>query len=115
MNPLNTGFSVSSSVWHGRLVRDIIIARKSIKIKPYSLDFLVYRLYTTCIYIVKGVYMAKDMVLPVRIDPELKAVFLKVAEMEDRPASQIVRELIREYVKSHAQLDLIEGKGRSKK
>lgn len=59
--------------------------------------------------------MAKDMVLPVRIDPELKAVFLKVAEMEDRPASQIVRELIREYVKNHAQLDLIEGKGRSKK
>lgn len=58
--------------------------------------------------------MAKDEVLPVRIDPELKAVFLKVAEMEDRPASQIVRELIREYVKSHAQLNLIE-KGRSKK
>jgi predicted transcriptional regulator len=59
--------------------------------------------------------MAKDEVLPVRIDPELKAVFLRVAEMEDRPASQIIRELIREYVKSHAQLDLIEGKGRSKK
>jgi hypothetical protein len=33
--------------------------------------------------------------------------------MEDRPASQIVRELIREYVKSPAQLDLIEtGKGK---
>lgn len=58
--------------------------------------------------------MPKDKVLPVRIDPELKAVFLKVAEMEDRPASQIVRELIREYVKSHAQLDLIE-KGKGKK
>ncbi len=59
--------------------------------------------------------MAKDEVLPVRIDPELKAIFLKVAEMEDRPASQIVRELIRDYVKNHAQLDLIEGKGRGKK
>lgn len=59
--------------------------------------------------------MAKNEVLPVRIDPELKAFFLKVAEMEDRPASQIVRELIRDYVKTHAQLDLIEGKGRSKK
>ena len=59
--------------------------------------------------------MAKDEVLPVRIDPELKAFFLKVAEMEDRPASQIVRELIRDYVKNHAQLDLIEGKGRGKK
>lgn len=56
----------------------------------------------------------KDEVLPVRIDPELKAVFLKVAEMEDRPASQIVRELIRGYVKDHAQLDLIE-KGKGKK
>ena len=59
--------------------------------------------------------MPKDEVLPVRIDPELKAIFLKVAEMEDRPASQIVRELIRDYVKNHAQLDLIEGKGRGKK
>jgi|BioPla2DNA2_1021312.scaffolds.fasta_scaffold366583_1 predicted transcriptional regulator len=58
--------------------------------------------------------MAKEELLPVRMDSELKAVFLKVAEMEDRPASQIVRELIREYVKSHAQLDLIE-KGRRKK
>lgn len=59
-------------------------------------------------------YMAKTEVLPVRLDSELKTVFLKVAEMEDRPASQIVRELIREYVKSHAQLDLIETKRRKK-
>ena len=58
--------------------------------------------------------MAKEEVLPVRMDSELKAVFLKVAEMEDRPASQIVRELIRGYVKSHAQLDLTEVKGKRK-
>lgn len=58
--------------------------------------------------------MPKAEVLPVRIDAELKAVFLKVAEMEDRPASQIIRELIRDYVKSHAQLDLVEAKGRRK-
>lgn len=58
--------------------------------------------------------MAKEVVLPVRMDSELKTVFLKVAEMEDRPASQIIRELIRDYVKSHAQLDLIEGKGKKK-
>ena len=58
--------------------------------------------------------MSKEVVLPVRMDSELKAVFLKVAEMEDRPASQIIRELIRDYVKSHAQLDLIEGKGKKK-
>lgn len=58
--------------------------------------------------------MAKEVVLPVRMDSELKTVFLKVAEMEDRPASQIIRELIRDYVKSHAQLDLIEGKGKRK-
>lgn len=59
--------------------------------------------------------MPKEEVLPVRMDSELKAVFLRIAEMEDRPASQIIRELIREYVKSHAQLDLIEGKGKGKK
>ena len=58
--------------------------------------------------------MPKEEVLPVRMDSELKGIFLKVAEMEDRPASQIIRELIRDYVKSHAQLDLIEGKGKKK-
>ena len=58
--------------------------------------------------------MPKEEVLPVRMNSELKTVFLKVAEMEDRPASQIIRELIRDYVKSHAQLDLIEGKGKRK-
>jgi len=36
--------------------------------------------------------------LNLRIDPALKAEFVKVVEAENRPASDVVRELMRRYV-----------------
>ena len=40
----------------------------------------------------------KDSTLTVKLEAELRDAFIAVAELEDRPASQIVRELMRNYI-----------------
>jgi len=42
--------------------------------------------------------MAKDTLLTARIEPELHQAFMAAAAAMDRPASQIVRELVRDFV-----------------
>lgn len=42
--------------------------------------------------------MSKEAVFTMKLEPELRASFLAEAAREDRPASQVVRELMREYV-----------------
>lgn len=42
--------------------------------------------------------MAKEAVFTMKLEPELREAFMAAAEREDRPASQIVRELMRDYV-----------------
>lgn len=42
--------------------------------------------------------MAKEAVFTMKLEPELRDAFMAEAEAEDRPASQIVRELMREFV-----------------
>jgi len=42
--------------------------------------------------------MPKDAVFTMKLEPELREAFLAAAGEEDRPASQIVRELMRGYV-----------------
>jgi hypothetical protein len=43
--------------------------------------------------------MAKESVFTMKLEPELRAEFMAEAEAAHRPASQIVRELMREFVK----------------
>jgi len=51
-----------------------------------------------------------------RLPEELKAVFEKVCAQQDRTASQILRDLIRAYVRDHQQLELeMDSKPRRKK
>jgi len=42
--------------------------------------------------------MAKEAVFTMKLDAELRDAFMKAAAAAERPASQVVRELMREYV-----------------
>mgnify|MGYP003940136659 CR=1 FL=1 len=42
--------------------------------------------------------MAKDAVFTMKLEPELRDAFMAAAAAADRPASQIVRELMHEFV-----------------
>jgi predicted transcriptional regulator len=42
--------------------------------------------------------MAKDAVFTMKLEPELRDAFVAAAEAADRPASQIVREMMRDFV-----------------
>lgn len=47
--------------------------------------------------------MSKDAVFTMKLEPELRRQFMAEAASQDRPASQIVRELMREYLSSRRQ------------
>lgn len=42
--------------------------------------------------------MSKEAVFTMKLEPELRDAFMAEAEASHRPASQVVRELMREYV-----------------
>lgn len=43
----------------------------------------------------------KDNIITAKVESDLKNAFMAIAESKDRPASQILRELIRVYVESN--------------
>jgi predicted transcriptional regulator len=47
--------------------------------------------------------MAKESVFTMKLESELRDAFMKLAANEDRPASQIMRELMRGYVEQRYQ------------
>lgn len=47
--------------------------------------------------------MPKDAVFTMKLEPELRAAFMAEAASEDRPASQVLRELMRDYVERRRQ------------
>ena len=47
--------------------------------------------------------MSKEAVFTMKLEPELRAQLMAVAAEEDRPASQIMRELVRGYIAQHYQ------------
>jgi predicted transcriptional regulator len=47
--------------------------------------------------------MSKEAVFTMKLEPELRADFMAEAASEDRPASQIMRELMRDYVERRRQ------------
>jgi len=42
--------------------------------------------------------MAKEAVFTMKLEPELRDAFMAAAQRQDRPASQVVREFMRDYV-----------------
>lgn len=47
--------------------------------------------------------MSKEAVFTMKLEPELRAEFMAEAEATHRPASQILRELMREFVQRQRQ------------
>lgn len=47
--------------------------------------------------------MTKEAVFTMKLEPKLRADFMAAAEANHRPASQILREMMREYVQRQAQ------------
>jgi len=47
--------------------------------------------------------MSKDAVFTMKLDPDLRADFMAEAAGEDRPASQVMRELMRGYIEQRRQ------------
>jgi len=45
----------------------------------------------------------KESVFTMKLEPELRAEFMAEAEEENRPASQIVREMMRNYIEQKKQ------------
>jgi len=55
--------------------------------------------------------MAKEAVFTMKLEPELRDAFMAAAKREDRPASQIVREFMRDYVEhEHGYLEFLRRK-----
>ena len=53
--------------------------------------------------------MKKTSVLQIRIDPNLHQLFLNVCTAQDRPAAQVIRDFMRQYVEMNGgglQLEL---------
>ncbi len=49
--------------------------------------------------------MSKEAVFTMKLEPELRAEFMAEAASEDRPASQIMRELMRGYIAQRRQIE----------
>lgn len=47
--------------------------------------------------------MSKYAVFTMKLDPELRDAFMAATTEDDRPASQVVRELMRDYIKQRHQ------------
>ncbi|SEO19286.1 hypothetical protein SAMN05216404_11364 [Nitrosospira multiformis] len=47
--------------------------------------------------------MTKEAVFTMKLEPELRAEFIAEAEAAHRPASQVVRELMREFIQRQRQ------------
>ncbi|MFZ5671787.1 MAG: antitoxin of toxin-antitoxin stability system [Pseudomonadota bacterium] len=48
--------------------------------------------------------MAKEAVFTMKLEPELRDEFMAAAAAEDRPASQVARELMRDYVERRRRM-----------
>ena len=49
--------------------------------------------------------MSKDAVFTMKLEPELRDHFMAAAQAAQRPASQVVRELLREFVERQQEAD----------
>lgn len=51
--------------------------------------------------------MAKDVYMTIRVEPDLRSQFTDAAQMQDRPAAQVLREFMRAYVDESTRSRLI--------
>lgn len=56
-------------------------------------------------YLIRGgPLMSKEAVFTMKLEPELRAEFMAEAEAAHRPASQVLRELMREFVQRQREI-----------
>ena len=56
------------------------------------------KMYILQQYILRGIAVSKEAVFTMKLEPELRAAFMAEAQAAHRPASQVLRELMREFV-----------------
>ena len=59
--------------------------------------------YTLAVPLRIGVNMSKEAVFTMKLEPDLRADFMAAAQASHRPASQILRELMRDFVQRQRQ------------
>ena len=59
-------------------------------------------MYYTYVYPPDTLSTMKDVGLRIRVQRELREQFLDVCRAQDKPATQVLREFMREYVERHA-------------
>lgn len=52
----------------------------------------------------------KEIAFTIRVEPALKDAFLAAAQSQDRTASQLIRDFMRDYVKKYGQRDMFGGR-----
>lgn len=55
----------------------------------------------------------KDVAFKIRIDEELRRAFVEACQSQDRPAAQVVREFMRQYVNQHEIPEMETGTSRT--
>lgn len=58
--------------------------------------------HTNDVAIADTVRMIKDSGLRIRVERDLREQFLQVCRAQDRPAAQVIREFMRNYIDRHA-------------
>jgi len=51
----------------------------------------------------------KDVGLRIRVQRDLREAFLEVCRAQDKPAAQVLREFMREYVAEHNSVEAVQG------
>lgn len=49
--------------------------------------------------------MSKNAIFTMKLEPELREAFMAATRAADRPASQVMRELMRDYIENHQHED----------
>ena len=57
--------------------------------------------------------MSKDSGMRIRIERGLRDRFIEICRKQDRPAAQVIREFMREYVATHGTKDVANESGTS--
>lgn len=60
--------------------------------------------------------MSKEVTMTIRVEPDLRSSFSEAAELEHRPAAQVLRDFMREYVeRSRSRAPLISAAERKRR
>jgi hypothetical protein len=74
-----------------------------------ALDATGFIIYLVCILYIQSDDMSDNATINLRLPNDLKRAFEDACARNDQTASQVIRAMMREYVKKNAQGDLLKG------